>query len=405
VVAQREYAVPLQPTIAVIPFLSRSNVPEQFAIGDLIADGIIATLSQCPRLRVMSRLSTSSLRDTTSDLRTINFLLNADFALSGSYTCFNSKVLIAWELAETKTKQVLLSERLTTSLDDLLAASSDFFTAISLSIQNAIVEVEVKKANRQPMPTLESYSLMLSGVSLMHRSGAHIQERSYEVLRHLTERHPGLALPKSWLAKWYILRSVSGAMTDPLLEGKLALSLTQRAIDIDPGDSMSLAMQGYVYNHLLGKPDLAAQRLEQAVLVNPNDSLAWLYRSVVLAMWGDSLGGVASAERALALSPIDPLMYFYHSLHASALLANGQAHQAISISEKSLRLNRLHLPTYRVLLTAQVMVGQSEKALETKQQLVKLDPGFSLLSYEKGGNIESRTKQQTIQALKAIEYL
>lgn len=402
VMAQRDYQSQLQPTVAVIPFSARSNEAAHFSIGELIADGVIASLSQCMHLRVMSRLSTSALKGNSLDLGKINAVLGTQFTLSGAYICVATKTHITWELAETLTHQVLLSDRATIATDDLLEAGSDFYASVSNLVQNAIINLEVVRVNRQPMPTLQSYSLLLSGVSLMHRSEPQVFDKSYQILNHLIDRHPALAQPKAWLAKWYVLRSVAGVTAEPQNEGARALSLTQRAIELDPGDSMSLSMQGYVYNHLLGNPDLAQKRLDDAIAINPNDSLAWLYKSVVLSMWGDSKEAVAAAARALTLSPLDPLLYFFHSLGASALLANGQAQQAIAAAQKSLRLNRLHLPTYRVLLTAQVMAGDMQQALATTRQLVAFDPGFSLANYEQGANIESRTKRQTILALKEL---
>lgn len=50
-----------RPTVAVIPFEARSNEPEHFVIGELLADGIIAKLSRSADLRVISRLSTTAL--------------------------------------------------------------------------------------------------------------------------------------------------------------------------------------------------------------------------------------------------------------------------------------------------------------------------------------------------------
>ncbi len=384
---------------------SQSWLTKSWGLPSIFWPTIRSTSASNPSRRPLtsgSRLSTSSLRNASTDLGRINTLLDTHYALSGAYVALGAKVHISWELAETQSTQILVSDRVVIATEDLLTPDADFFSAISQRVQSAIIEVEVVRANRQPLPTLKSYSLLLAASSLMHRSSPQILDRSYEILNHLIDRHPKLAQPKAWLAKWYVLRSVYGGTSEPQREGGRALSLTQRAIDLDPGDSMSLAMQGHVYTHLLDNPDLAKERLEHAITVNPSDSLAWLYKSVVQAMWGDSGDAVTSAARALALSPIDPSLYYYHALHASALLADGQATEALAAAQESLRLNQLHLPTYRVLLTAQVMAGQTAAALDTKRRLEVLSPGFSLATYEKSGNIESRTKQQTILALKTL---
>ena len=45
---------------------TRSNEPEHFVIGELIADGVIAQLSRSPDIRVISRLSTTAFRGRAS---------------------------------------------------------------------------------------------------------------------------------------------------------------------------------------------------------------------------------------------------------------------------------------------------------------------------------------------------
>jgi class 3 adenylate cyclase/tetratricopeptide (TPR) repeat protein len=403
VVAQREYATPLQPTIAVIPFALRSKQPEFYAVGDLIADGIIATLGQSGHFRVLSRLSTQALRGALENLGSVHRMVHAHYTLSGGYLCLAGKVHLSWELADAKTGTVVTADRVTVDEMELLTIGGDFFRGFCQTVQTAVIQAEVRHANRQPMTSLHSYSLLLSGVSLMHQNGSQMPQRSFDVLNHLIERHPALAQPKAWLAKWYVLRSVSGTVSDQAKEAKLALALTQRAIDLDPNDSMSHAMQGYVYNHLLGQPAQAKGRLADALSLNPNDSLAWLYQSVVQAMWGNSSDAVSSAAKALSLSPVDPLLYFYLSLQASALLVDGQYAAATDIAHHSLRLNRLHTPTYRVLLTAQMLAGHEADAQQTLSKLLGIDTHFTLANYEKSGNLESKTKQQTIQALEALK--
>ena len=51
------------PVLAVIPFKGLRAGPEDFAIGEIIADGLISRLSGSRNLRVISRLSASAVRD------------------------------------------------------------------------------------------------------------------------------------------------------------------------------------------------------------------------------------------------------------------------------------------------------------------------------------------------------
>ena len=80
----------LLPGIAVIPFAARSNAPEHFAVGELVADAVITLLGCSQHLRVISRLSCSAFRQRDAGLQEVSQRLGAQFVLSGSYVVFGS---------------------------------------------------------------------------------------------------------------------------------------------------------------------------------------------------------------------------------------------------------------------------------------------------------------------------
>ena len=75
---------PLQRTIAVIPLEARSNEPRHFAIGELIADAVIAQLSRTSGLRVISRLSSTAFRGRDLSTAEIESRFSANYVLSGT---------------------------------------------------------------------------------------------------------------------------------------------------------------------------------------------------------------------------------------------------------------------------------------------------------------------------------
>ena len=70
--------------------------------------------------------------------------------------------------------------------------------------------------------------------------------------------------------------------------------------------------------NLLKRLDVAQDRYETALQVNPNDSLAWLLKGTLHAFKGEGKTAMEHTQRALRLSPLDPLRYYYDSLAATA---------------------------------------------------------------------------------------
>jgi tetratricopeptide (TPR) repeat protein len=87
---------------------------------------------------------------------------------------------------------------------------------------------------------------------------------------------------------------------------------------------------------------------------------------------------VQCADRALSLSPLDPMNYYFNSLAGMANLIAGCYERAIELSTRSLRENRLHTPTLRTLAAALVHSGRLSDAQETMRRLRELEPGLTV---------------------------
>ena len=88
-----------------------------------------------------------------------------------------------------------------------------------------------------------------------------------------------------------------------------------------------------------------------------------------------------AAEKALSLSPLDPLRYYYQSLAASTAACCGKFERAIELGLSSIRLNRTHTSTYRALSIAQALSGQTVAAQETAKHLLALEPGYTVSKF------------------------
>ena len=233
----------------------------------------------------------------------------------------------------------------------------------------------------QPLPTLESYSLLLGSINRMHRSNRDEFEYTGKMLEHLIERHQRVAAPRTWMANWYILRTTRGMSSDRERDARAALDMTRRALDSDPYDSLALAVEGFVYCHLFKDLDTAQRRCEEALAANPNQPLAWLYKGVVHAFRSEGVEGMEATQRALSLSPLDPQRYYFESLAATAASSAGHLARAEQLSRSSLRLNRMHSSTWRTLAIVLARQGKMGAAKEAMNEVLRLEPDLTRASY------------------------
>lgn len=395
VMAQRDYTAPLQPTVAVIPFTSHSHEPEHFAIGELIADGVIGQLSRTVELKVISRLSTTVFRNREADMAQLETHLGANYVLSGSYVASGPKLLVIAELADSRTHTIMWSSRIPGHTSDLLQAESDVVRTISQGVFESLLGDAAQHARAQPWPTLAGYSLMLAGITLTHRTTRADFFKAMDIFSHLAERHPRNALVPAWLAKWHVLAAAQGWSPDVPATAQRALAQSTKAIDLDPDSSLALAIDGFVHSDLLNDFDGAMQRYDAAININPSESVAWLFKGLLHGFQGHKQEAVQAVDKALRLSPLDPARYFFDSLAASAYLSAGSYQRATELAQRSLRANATHVSTYRALVIAQGVSGDVEGARGSAKRLIALDPAFTVtrfLARRSGGGFDEMSK-------------
>ena len=371
----------LRATIAVIPFRPRALATNDDVLGQLLADEVISALSRSSEVNVVSRLSTSAFQGRELKLDDISAHLRADYVVSGSYHVDGDRLLLKAELAETRTMQVVWSQALRGSVSGIVAGDDPLANHVVSQACSAMMVRELQQSQGNAPQSLQSRTLLLSSITLMHRISPLAFERAQQMLQALIDRTPRLAAPYAWLAKWHVLRVTQGWSADALRDGKTALDNTKRALDRDATSFLAMTVEGQVNTYVLKRLDIAEQMYAQALQSNPNDSLAWLLKGTLHAFRDEGKEAVRHTRHALKLSPLDPLKYYFDSLAATAELSAGNNARALQLATRSLRLKLNHASTLRVLITSLCHLGRLEDARRHVDQLLILEPDLSVGRY------------------------
>jgi TolB-like protein len=289
--------------------------------GEVLAEEIIRLLSRSPYVHVISRLSTTAFRGREITPAQISTHLNANYVLSGVYHVSDKKITVDAELEEARSNRIVWSQRLEDQVGNTFSGQQELIGRAAAEVYAAMMSRELQRARSQALPTLESYTLLMSGIALMHRMSLPDFEDAYKMLQTVVDRAGRQSIPQAWIAKWHVLRVQQGWSEDPKRDAHHALECTKQALDADPDCSLALAIDGLVHTQMFKRLDIAQERYERAVLSNPSDSIAWLLKGTMHAFMGAGQLAVDHTERAIKLSPLDPHRYFYDSLAATAHLA------------------------------------------------------------------------------------
>ncbi len=363
---------PLLPTISVLPLQNMSQDGPDI-LGTVFADRVTAVLSASEEINVTSRLSTASFVHGPADLLEAGRLLNAEFVLSGMYIKRGDKLQLNLEFTEVANQRVLWALRLEMTQDELLGDCEQAYEIVA-KVRRAVLINEIRRANTKPLASLQNYSLMFASVGLMHRLSPKDFKKARDLIDVLSARVPNHPTPFAWRARWHLLRVVQGWSQDPDKDARAALDCTGRALDLDPENVLALACEGHVLTNLLHRLDDAEERYDMALDINPNDANARSLRGMLLAFQDRGEDGVRDTERALHLAPLDPHRFFYLVMAAGAWLTPNNFARSEELALASLRLNRTHTSTLRVLAVAQHSQGKTAEARETVSKLLKLQP-------------------------------
>ena len=376
-----EGEIALRPTVVVIPLALRGGPNESISVGEIIADQVITALSRTAEMRVVSRLSTTAFRGRDQDLREIRSYLGATYVLSGSYQISERELIVNVELADARTSEAVWGDTYRTSPGALLMPDDPLIASIVENIGRAIMATEIARTQSQLLPTLDAYTLLLGGIGLMHRSDARAFDRSRQAFEQLIERFPRCSAPYAYLAEWHVFKVTQGWFTNFAQESTAALDYINRALDAEPAGSLAFTVHGLVHANLLRDHATAEESYNRALEINPNDGLAWLRRGTLRAFQGRGDEALKETLYATRLSPLDPWRYYYDSLCATAALAARDYERAIALAERSLKSNRMHASTLRVIAIASAELGRMEEARATVARLLALEPTLTVAKY------------------------
>ncbi len=369
---------PLKPRVAVLDLLAG---PEHAVWGALVADELASQLSLQPDIDLLSRLSTRQRPMTAGREQAWLQALRADFVLGGSCHVVGERVVARLELMTVATGAELWSRRVGVSQAGLLAEPSNQLGELAQQALRALESHMARRAISQPIPSLESYALLLGGVKLMHRPTQEQFRRSGELLTAVVDRAARHPDPHAWLARWHLLQAFQGWSEDPGRSNSQAHHYARQALDLDSACSLALTVVGMVQTYGFRQLDEGERYYRLAVDSNPNDALAWIHKAALHAFKGEGETAWADAQQALALAPLHPHQFYFDTLAASAALSAGEYAQAISLAHRSRRANAGHASTWRVLALAEALSDNLPAARAHVRQMLMLEPGFTVSQF------------------------
>jgi tetratricopeptide (TPR) repeat protein len=161
-------------------------------------------------------------------------------------------------------------------------------------------------------------------------------------------------------------------------EANEALRLARGAIEAGRDDPDVLWMAGHVILLFGGDVAAGASAFDRAVMLNPNSAHAWMARGFASYCQNRPGPAIEAFERAMRLSPLDPLSHLFTCGMAFAHTAVGRYEEAMEWADRSSR----ELPRYRASMHMKVILcshlDRLEEAREWLGRLLETQPGLTI---------------------------
>jgi TolB-like protein/DNA-binding winged helix-turn-helix (wHTH) protein/Tfp pilus assembly protein PilF len=362
---------PIQ-SIAVLPFASLSDDPEQEYFSDGVTDELITRLAQLHSLRVISRSSVMRYKGTRKSVQEIAAELGVEAIVEGTVSRSPERVRVSAQVIRVKPEEHLWAQHYDRPPGDLVALQEQLAREIAdgIRVQLSAGERTALGAQRKVDPV--AHEAFLKGRYFWTRRNQASTRRAQEFFQAAIDADPDYAPAYAGLADSFITLSLPEALQEalpPEAAYPQARAAVLRAIELDATLGEAHATLAHILFQYDRDWDAADREFRRAIELSPNYANAHQWFALSL-FWR---GRVDEALREVRQAhELDPLSLVVNANECFILGGAGQFDAAIAQCRRTLELEpKFALARYRFGQVL-IMQGKYAEAVPELRQTVEL---------------------------------
>jgi TolB-like protein/DNA-binding SARP family transcriptional activator/Tfp pilus assembly protein PilF len=364
------------PSIAVLPFGTLADDPEQTYIADGIVEDIITELGKFRWFHVIACNTTFTYREAHPDVRRVGAELGVRYVLTGSVRRLGGRVRVTTRLAEAQAASEAWAERYDVELERLFDVQDQIVERVVGAVSPELYAAEVRRAQRRPADRLDVWTLAVRGRWHVTRLTREDNAEAQRLLERALELEPEHALASAFLAYCHLTGVLFGWSASPPQSIEEARRLAQRALSLDENDAWVHCAMGLT-EFVWKQPDKAIAFYERAIELNPNFAVAHGYHALALAHAGEPERSIEAARRALRLSPRDPELIHFHVAGGTAHFVAGRYDDAAQWAGKAIAVRPEAPAGHRLLAASLAEMDRPNEARAAVAELLRLRPSMT----------------------------
>ena len=279
---------------------------------------------------------------------------------------------------ETETGVHVWADRFDGVIDDIFDLQDEITARVVGAIEPQLRDAELNRATRQRPRNPTAYDCFLRGMARYFCESRAENDTTMTLLRAAIASDPKFAPPYALAATCCLYRVALGWSEDPRADSHLGAELARGAIRLASDDPTVLALAGFSLAFLAEEHDLALSLTERALTLNPNSATALQLGGWVRLLAGDPDTAMVYFLRGTRLNPIDTKRFVLDTGLARACLMLGRYEETIEWARKSLASAPTFIFAAIPLAGALAMLGRIEEAQVAALQLLARIPRYRI---------------------------
>jgi len=359
--------------MVVLPFANLSGDPAQDYLADVLTEELTTSLSRIRHSFVIARSTAFTYKGKAVDVKQIGRDLGVRYVLEGSQQQGGNRVRVSAQLIDAETGAHLWADQFDADRADLLEMQDEIVTRLSRALQVRLVEVDAARVARSHPGDLGAEDLAMRCEAVLVNSpvGGDEAERGYDLCERALQRDQTNVRALVNLSFKFINPVLDIQSPDREGDIRRADELVSRALAVDPN--------AYGAHHAKAEVLVTQKRFEEAIVeeerslaLNPSFVNAYSGLCIASSFLGRPQKAVEYADKAMRLSPRDPLLYAFYLEKGFALALLHQDDQAIEWLRRAVAAAPQWPLPQALLAAALAMTGHEAEAQETLKRFLSL---------------------------------
>lgn len=291
-------------SLAVLPFVNVNSDPNADYLSDGITESIINSLSQLPKLRVVSRNTVFRYKGQEVNPQVIGQELGVRAVFTGRVRQLNERLLISTELVDVSNDAQLWGEQYNRTFSDIFEVQEEISREISEKLRLKLSGEQKKKLTKRHTDSAAAYQTYLKGRYYWNKRTLEGLQRGVEYFQQAIALDPNYALAHAGLADSYaLLGAVEYGALPPSEAMQKGRAAAVRALQLDDALAEAHASLGYIKIFYWDWQE-AEKEYRRAIELNPNYSTAHHWYGHYLTAMGRFDEALVELQRAQELDPL-----------------------------------------------------------------------------------------------------